>query len=75
MESTRNSSTDTSNSQKLPSDLKELNKVYEGTEDDLANLAITLRTFLHLWEKRHPGYSHYVRVKDNQLHLNITKID
>lgn len=64
---------DTFKSLKSRSLLKRVTKVYEGSADDLANLAVVLHFSLKNWVKRHPDYTYTLETNNEQLHLHIIK--
>ncbi len=61
---------DTCNSKKSHSTLT---KNYEGSENQIADLAITLHSFLDKWMKNHKNYDYQMNTKCNQLTLTIKK--
>ena len=63
---------DTYNSQESRSSFK---KNYEGTEDQIADLAITLHSFLKVWKKQHPNYEYSLTINYNQLELTVKNIN
>lgn len=60
----------TCNSEKSHSTFK---KNYEGSENQIADLAITLHSFLDKWMKNHSNYDYQMNTKCNQLTLTIKK--
>jgi len=50
-----------------------IRQIYEGTEDELADLAISLHSSLQKWSKRHPEYEYRIETEKNRLHLTVTK--
>ena len=48
-------------------------RVYTGSEDYLANLAIDLYLYLKNWKIRHPLYDYTMDIRNNAIHLTIIK--
>ena len=61
---------DTCNSNKSHSTFT---KRYEGSENQVADLAITLHSFLDKWMKNHSNYDYQMNTQCNQLTLTIKK--
>lgn len=55
----------------LPKSRLSFKKEYEGTEDQLTDLAITLHSFLKIWRGQHPKYDYILRLEGNHLYLTI----
>ena len=50
-----------------------LRTIYEGTEDQMADLAISLHSFLGKWKMRHPEYNYTIEARKHELHLTVIK--
>jgi len=61
---------DTCNSKKSHSTFT---KRYEGSENQVADLAITLHPFLKMWMRKHPNYDYTMNVNHTQLTLTVKK--
>ena len=70
MGSMKNSKSDTCSIQPSHSNFQ---KNYEGTEDQIADLAITLHSFLERWMEKHENYSYQMNVQCTQLTLTVKK--
>lgn len=76
MELTKDTYTNSFSSEVLTLDLNKkevLKKKYEGTQDQIANLAISLHKSLNFFRKRHSEFTHLIIVKNTILHLTVYK--
>ncbi len=48
-------------------------KIYRGSEEQVANLAIDLYRYLENWKIRHSMYSYTMNIRNNTIHLTIVK--